>query len=141
MRLILILSAPSRSIYYELEDLFSNKYKILYLPELIKKSQFNTSALLKSIQLGNNLKKEDISNLIYSSLSEEKNSDYILLTGFPRNLAQVTYFKSFLLDKEIDFELISVINTSKDDLSFRNLFINHDKFIEISKISDLVDQI
>lgn len=144
MKIISIISVPKSSIYYELDTLFSDRYNILELNNIIRENQTNDSDLWVSIMndifSGSFIKNEDTSNALYNYISKE-DKDCILLTAFPRTSEQINYFKEFLKNKGLEFELIGIFNTSNDDPSLRELFKDYDRVIEISKISDLVDNL
>lgn len=144
MNVISIISEPTKLIYYEIDRLFSDRYNILYLTKIIRDNQYNDDdlwiSIMEDIFSGNLIKNQDISNVIYDHISKS-DKDCILLTAFPRTSEQINYLKGFLGNKEFNFELIGVFNTSKDDPSLRDLFIDYDRVIEIAKISELKDKL
>lgn len=144
MNIISIISDPSKSIYYELDNLFSYRYNILYLDKIIRENMANNDSLwvsiMEDIYSGNHIKDQDFSNVIYDYISKQ-DKDCILLTIFPRTSEQINYFKRELNNKGFDFKLTGVFNKSKDNPIFRESFKDYDRIIEVSKISELKDKL
>lgn len=144
MKLISVILPPSKSVFYELQNLFFERYTILYLTQLIRENSNNDSpiwtSIMQDINSGNRIKNHDISEVICDYISKD-DKDYILLTAFPRTSEQINYLRDVLKAKKLNYELIGIFKKFNNYEVMKKTFKDWDKVIEVSELNELIDKL
>ncbi len=105
--------------------LLAEKFNYFYFEsgEFLREMATTNEVLRKTMDEGKLVDGSELVAYISAYLDNKQIYDNIIFDGFPREISQYEFFKSWLLDKKVKLDLVFVINVSEETtlkrLSFR----------------------
>jgi adenylate kinase len=96
--------------------LLAEKFDFLYFEsgEFLRELALKNETLRQTMDKGKLVPSNELASYIESYLDQKQIYDNIIFDGFPRELAQYEFFKNWLRDKDVKFDLVIVLLVSEE---------------------------